>query len=66
LSNNNISSKQYVDRTNTALQKLGVMGISVLVSDGDDGAASLGGATGNCPIDASKVFMKQSQILNTF
>ncbi|GAM25824.1 hypothetical protein SAMD00019534_089990, partial [Acytostelium subglobosum LB1] len=45
------SSEQYVTRTNSELQKLGVMGITVLVSDGDDGAPSLGGASGNCPLD---------------
>ncbi|EGC36711.1 hypothetical protein DICPUDRAFT_46984 [Dictyostelium purpureum] len=45
------NSQQYVDRTDTEFQKLGTSGISVLVSDGDDGAPSLGGASGNCPID---------------
>jgi subtilase family serine protease len=46
-------SKQYVDATNTELKKLGVRGATVLVSDGDDGAASLGASTGNCPMDAN-------------
>lgn len=45
------NSDQYVARTNTELQKLAVAGVSVLVSDGDDGSPSLGGASGNCPID---------------
>eukprot|EP01117_Protostelium_nocturnum_P016635 TRINITY_DN6634_c0_g1_i1.p1 TRINITY_DN6634_c0_g1~~TRINITY_DN6634_c0_g1_i1.p1 ORF type:complete len:714 (-),score=170.80 TRINITY_DN6634_c0_g1_i1:122-2263(-) len=48
------SAQQYVERTNTGFKKLAAMGVSVLVSDGDDGAASLGGATGNCPIDSSR------------
>lgn len=34
-----VNSKQYVDRTNTEFMKLGVAGISVLVSAGDSGAA---------------------------
>eukprot|EP01133_Synstelium_polycarpum_P015353 gene15353-18212_t len=46
------NSKQYVTRTDTELQKMGTIGITVLVSDGDDGAPSLGGASGNCPIDS--------------
>jgi len=46
-------SEQYVNRTNTELQTLGTRGISVLVSSGDDGAPSLAGASGNCPIDIS-------------
>jgi subtilase family serine protease len=50
----NYDSKQYITRTNTALQKLGILGISVLVSDGDDGAPGLGGVPGNCPIDLNK------------
>jgi subtilase family serine protease len=45
------NSQQYVTATNTVFQKLGVLGITSLVSDGDDGAPSLGGASGNCPID---------------
>lgn len=40
---------QYIDRTNIELQKFGVLGVSILVSDGDDGASSFGV---NCPIDA--------------
>lgn len=44
-------SQQYVARADTDFKKLGVIGVTVLVSDGDDGAPSLGGATGNCPID---------------
>jgi len=43
--------QQYVQRTNTELQKLGVAGVTVLVAAGEDGAANLGAATGNCPID---------------
>jgi hypothetical protein len=49
------NSMKYVTRTNTELQKLGTMGVSVLVSDGDDGAPSLGGASGNCPVDVKHV-----------
>jgi len=47
------NSMQYVAATNIELQKLGARGLSILVSDGDDGAASLGRATGNCPMDPS-------------
>ncbi|KAN0014390.1 hypothetical protein ACTFIU_000708 [Dictyostelium citrinum] len=46
-------SKQYVDRTNSEFQKLATIGITVLVSSGDDGAPSLGGSSGNCPIDGT-------------
>ncbi|EAL65960.1 peptidase S8 and S53 domain-containing protein [Dictyostelium discoideum AX4] len=46
-------SKQYVDRTNSEFQKLALLGISVLVSSGDDGAPSMGGSSGNCPIDGT-------------
>jgi subtilase family serine protease len=46
------TSQQYVTRTDTELQALGVKGLTIFVSDGDDGAPSLGGATGNCPIDS--------------
>jgi subtilase family serine protease len=45
------NSQQYVQATDTIFMKLGTMGLSALVSDGDDGAASLGAASGNCPID---------------
>eukprot|EP01116_Phalansterium_solitarium_P012022 TRINITY_DN2795_c0_g2_i1.p1 TRINITY_DN2795_c0_g2~~TRINITY_DN2795_c0_g2_i1.p1 ORF type:complete len:745 (+),score=248.03 TRINITY_DN2795_c0_g2_i1:94-2235(+) len=45
------NSVEYVNRTNTDFQKLGVLGVTVLVASGDDGAPSLGGASGNCPID---------------
>jgi len=45
------TSEQYVNRTNNAFKQLGTLGVSVLVSDGDDGAPSLGAATGNCPMD---------------
>jgi len=45
-------TKQYVDRTNTNFQKLAVMGASVLVSDGDDGAQSVQPA-GWDPLDMS-------------
>ncbi|PRP76979.1 hypothetical protein PROFUN_14713 [Planoprotostelium fungivorum] len=48
------TAEQYVTRTNVGLQKLGAAGVSVLVADGDDGAASLGAATGNCPIDPKR------------
>eukprot|EP01116_Phalansterium_solitarium_P016018 TRINITY_DN361_c0_g1_i1.p1 TRINITY_DN361_c0_g1~~TRINITY_DN361_c0_g1_i1.p1 ORF type:complete len:703 (+),score=220.70 TRINITY_DN361_c0_g1_i1:849-2957(+) len=44
-------SEAYVNRVNVDFQKLGVLGVSVMVSDGDDGAPSLGGASGNCPLD---------------
>jgi len=47
------NSIQYVNRTNGELKKLGAMGVSVLVSDGDDGAPSLGGSSGNCPLDVN-------------
>ena len=49
------NSIQYVNRTNDELKKLGSAGVSVLVSDGDDGAPSLGGSLGNCPIDLNHV-----------
>ncbi|KYQ88348.1 peptidase S8 and S53 domain-containing protein [Tieghemostelium lacteum] len=45
------NSVQYVQRCDVEFQKLGTMGVSVFVSDGDDGAPSLGGASGNCPMD---------------
>ena len=48
------TSVQYVNRVNSEFQKLGVRGVSVLVSDGDDGAPGLGGVTGNCPVDTSR------------
>lgn len=44
-------SVTYVNRVNADFQKLGALGVSVMVSDGDDGAPSLGGASGNCPLD---------------
>eukprot|EP01027_Heterolobosea_sp_BB2_P016835 GEZU01023910.1.p1 GENE.GEZU01023910.1~~GEZU01023910.1.p1 ORF type:complete len:661 (-),score=241.97 GEZU01023910.1:189-1946(-) len=47
------TSQQYVARTDTEFQKLGVRGVSVLVSDGDDGAPSLGGVIGTCPVNGS-------------
>lgn len=47
------NSSQYVDRTDTELMSLGSMGVTVMVSDGDDGAPSLYGASGNCPMDPS-------------
>eukprot|EP01112_Ceratiomyxa_fruticulosa_P013379 TRINITY_DN3762_c0_g1_i5.p1 TRINITY_DN3762_c0_g1~~TRINITY_DN3762_c0_g1_i5.p1 ORF type:complete len:699 (-),score=146.51 TRINITY_DN3762_c0_g1_i5:100-2196(-) len=47
------TSTQYVNRTNVQLAKLGTLGITVTVSDGDDGAPSLGGSSGNCPLDQS-------------
>eukprot|EP01098_Paradermamoeba_levis_P012911 TRINITY_DN575_c0_g2_i1.p1 TRINITY_DN575_c0_g2~~TRINITY_DN575_c0_g2_i1.p1 ORF type:complete len:436 (+),score=154.63 TRINITY_DN575_c0_g2_i1:139-1446(+) len=47
------TSQQYVAATNVEFQKLGARGLSIFVSDGDDGAASLGAATGNCPLDPS-------------
>jgi len=47
------NSQQYVTRTDTELQKLGSMGLTILVSSGDDGAPSLGGSSGNCPMDPS-------------
>eukprot|EP01118_Nematostelium_gracile_P006980 TRINITY_DN2260_c0_g2_i1.p1 TRINITY_DN2260_c0_g2~~TRINITY_DN2260_c0_g2_i1.p1 ORF type:complete len:703 (-),score=211.10 TRINITY_DN2260_c0_g2_i1:86-2194(-) len=48
------NSEQYVNATDLVFMKLGTLGVSALVSDGDDGAASLGGASGNCPIDANR------------
>ncbi|KAF2071802.1 hypothetical protein CYY_006886 [Polysphondylium violaceum] len=48
-----VSSAQYVARTNVEFQKIGIQGSSILVSSGDDGAPSFGGASGNCPIDNS-------------
>lgn len=45
------NSVQYVTRTDAELQKLGSLGITVLVSSGDDGAPSFYGSSGNCPID---------------
>lgn len=48
------NSVQYVMRTDDELKKLGTLGITVLVSSGDDGAASFYGSSGNCPIDATK------------
>ncbi|EFA77524.1 peptidase S8 and S53 domain-containing protein [Heterostelium album PN500] len=48
------SNLQYVERSNVAFQKLGLMGMSILVSAGDDGAPSFFYASGNCPLDASK------------
>ncbi|PRP81270.1 hypothetical protein PROFUN_04505 [Planoprotostelium fungivorum] len=39
-------SKKYVDRTNVAFQKLGVLGVSVLVADG--------AVSGNCPADSKR------------
>jgi len=47
------NSQQYVNRTNFDFQKLGVTGITVLVSDGDDGAPGFGGVSGNCPLDVN-------------
>ncbi len=58
------NSMQYVTRTNTELQKLGTMGISVLVSDGDDGAPSLGGASGTCPI--GDIVRTRDEFMNKF
>jgi len=46
-------SQDYVNRTNVEFQKLGAAGITILISDGDDGAPSLGGASGNCPINTT-------------
>jgi hypothetical protein len=48
------NSMQYVNRTNIEFQKLGIMGVSVFVSDGDDGAMNDGTSTGNCPVDPNK------------
>eukprot|EP01132_Coremiostelium_polycephalum_P001379 gene1379-1742_t len=45
-----INSQQYVGRSNTEFQKLGVQGMTIFVSSGDDGAPSFYGASGNCPI----------------
>jgi subtilase family serine protease len=47
------NSTQYVERTNQDLQLLGSQGVTLLVSDGDDGAPGFGAASGNCPIDDS-------------
>jgi len=44
------SSRQYVTRTNMNFQKLAVMGVSLFVSDGDDGAQSVQ-PDGENPID---------------
>jgi subtilase family serine protease len=46
-------SEQYVTRANTEFQAIGARGISIMVSDGDDGAPGLYGSSGNCPIDAN-------------
>eukprot|EP00026_Physarum_polycephalum_P003429 Phypoly_transcript_03440.p1 GENE.Phypoly_transcript_03440~~Phypoly_transcript_03440.p1 ORF type:complete len:705 (+),score=87.98 Phypoly_transcript_03440:71-2185(+) len=45
------NSVQYVTRTDDELKKLGTLGLTVLVSSGDDGAPSFYGSSGNCPID---------------
>ncbi|CAF1026457.1 unnamed protein product [Adineta steineri] len=50
-----IASQKYIDRTNLEFMKLGMRGITILVSSGDDGANGLGGnnETVNC---TNKVF----------
>lgn len=47
------SPLQYIYRSEVELQKVGVRGITVLVSSGDDGAPTFDGASGNCPLDPS-------------
>lgn len=47
------SAAEYVNRTNVGFQKLAVMGVSVLVSDGDDGAQSTS-PDGADPIDPAR------------
>jgi subtilase family serine protease len=44
-------SVEYMYRSEVELQKVGVRGITVLVSSGDDGAPTFDGASGNCPLD---------------
>ncbi|KAM9958242.1 hypothetical protein ACTFIW_001103 [Dictyostelium discoideum] len=51
-----IDSVIYVARSNVELQKVGLRGVSVFVSSGDDGAPSFGAASGNCPIDGTKQY----------
>jgi len=46
-------AKAYVNRSNVGFQKLATMGVSVLVSDGDDGASSTS-PDGSNPIDPSR------------
>jgi hypothetical protein len=46
-------SKEYVNRANTGLQKMGTLGASVMVSDGDDGAQSTS-PDGSDPIDPDR------------
>jgi subtilase family serine protease len=46
-------SRQYVNRANTGFQKLAVMGVSVIVADGDDGAQS-SSPNGADPIDPNR------------
>eukprot|EP01112_Ceratiomyxa_fruticulosa_P010284 TRINITY_DN270_c0_g1_i1.p1 TRINITY_DN270_c0_g1~~TRINITY_DN270_c0_g1_i1.p1 ORF type:complete len:720 (-),score=161.11 TRINITY_DN270_c0_g1_i1:78-2237(-) len=48
-------AQQYIERTDTELAKLGTLGLTVMVSSGDDGAPGQSYfSTGNCPIDATK------------
>lgn len=47
------SSITYITRTNTNFQKLGTMGVSVMVSSGDDGAPLYYEASGACPYDSN-------------
>ncbi|EGG23826.1 hypothetical protein DFA_05962 [Cavenderia fasciculata] len=49
----NYDNLQYIERTNTAFQKLGLMGMTIFVSSGDDGATSFYYTSGNNPIDPS-------------
>lgn len=46
-------ASQYVKRTNTGFQKLATLGVSIIVSDGDDGAQS-NSPDGSDPIDPKR------------
>ena len=52
--------RRYIDRSEIEFMKLGMMGVSVLVSSGDDGAP---GFSIGCPVDPrySNVIVKESQ-----
>ncbi|EGC30880.1 hypothetical protein DICPUDRAFT_40793 [Dictyostelium purpureum] len=48
-----IDSVGYINRTNIEFQKLGLRGMSILVSSGDEGCLGFYSSSGNCPLDTS-------------
>ncbi|KYQ99793.1 peptidase S8 and S53 domain-containing protein [Tieghemostelium lacteum] len=49
----NYDNTAYVRRSNTAFQKLGLLGMTVVIASGDDGSISYQYVSGNCPLNST-------------